>query len=257
MAEKNVARTKVCGKCGEAKPATPEFFNRKLTGLQPLCRPCSSFVKRAIHADLSSEERDAIAAVKRAKRAANLDEYREKDRQKYAANPEIKKTARKKHRERHLDACKARDRAYYEKNRQKLIAGAVAYAKADPERTRRHNKKATDKIRTTPRGKLRSAVSAHIYFCLRKEKHGHRWESLVGYTLADLMRHLERQFTKGMSWDNYGRNGWHIDHILPVSGFSFASPSDSDFRACWSLTNLRPLWEPNNISKGAKRLLLI
>jgi hypothetical protein len=79
---------------------------------------------------------------------------------------------------------------------------------------------------------------------------------LVGYTREILVAHLERQFISGMSWGNFGKK-WHIDHILPVSSFTFASAHDPEVRACWSLGNLRPLRKLDNLSKHAKRLYLI
>jgi hypothetical protein len=101
-------------------------------------------------------------------------------------------------------------------------------------------------------------ISASMNACLRRggSTKSHRpWESLVGYTLADLMRHLERQFRGKMSWKN--RDKWHIDHILPLSSFKFTSADDPEFRAAWALTNLRPLWKPANLSKSSKRTLLL
>lgn len=82
-------------------------------------------------------------------------------------------------------------------------------------------------------------------------KDGRSWEALVGYTRADLMAHLEARFTDGMSWDNLG--AWHIDHITPRSAFTFESPADPAFRACWALSNLQPFWAADNLRKAASR----
>lgn len=81
------------------------------------------------------------------------------------------------------------------------------------------------------------------------------WTKLVGYTAGDLRRHLERQFVRGMSWENFG--DWHIDHIVPIARFTFTSADDEQFKQCWAITNLRPLWARANISKGARRELLL
>ena len=89
-----------------------------------------------------------------------------------------------------------------------------------------------------------------LYRSIRKRKNGCHWESLIGYTLDDLMIHLEKQFKNGMSWDNYGE--WHIDHIVPIKAFDFANSNDLGFKQCWSLNNLQPLWARDNISKGAR-----
>lgn len=50
---------------------------------------------------------------------------------------------------------------------------------------------------------------------------------------------------------------WHIDHIIPLSSFSFEDAEDPDFKAAWQITNLRPLWKTENLSKHAKRLHLL
>ena len=79
-------------------------------------------------------------------------------------------------------------------------------------------------------------------------KNGKSWEDLVGYSLQDLKEHLESLFQPGMTWENYGQ--WHIDHIKPVSSFNITSLDCDDFKACWSLKNLQPLWAKDNIRKS-------
>ena len=60
---------------------------------------------------------------------------------------------------------------------------------------------------------------------------------------------IENKFKPGMTWNNYGRNGWHIDHIIPISLWEFETPQDREFKQCWALCNLQPLWESENIAK--------
>lgn len=88
--------------------------------------------------------------------------------------------------------------------------------------------------------------------CLKGNKREQTWESLVGYTLDDLIKHLESQFDTNMSWDNYGFYGWHIDHIIPKNQFKYSSPDDKQFKICWSLMNLRPLWCTDNWNRNKK-----
>ena len=76
--------------------------------------------------------------------------------------------------------------------------------------------------------------------------------ALLGYTIEELMNHLENQFTEGMTWDNYGN--WHVDHKKPMTLFEFTSTDDEGFKECWSLDNLQPLWEKDNLSKGTRYL---
>lgn len=98
--------------------------------------------------------------------------------------------------------------------------------------------------------KLRLYVSSQISQRLRKNDAGTETilQEFCGYSIEDLKAHLEIQFTDGMNWDNYGE--WHVDHRRPASWFSFTSPSDLQFKECWSLNNLQPKWARDNTSKG-------
>jgi hypothetical protein len=77
--------------------------------------------------------------------------------------------------------------------------------------------------------------------------------TFVGCTGAEFVRHIERQFVKGMTWEN--RNLWHIDHIRPCDQFDMNDLEQQ--RACFHFTNLRPLWRQLNQAKGAQRVFLI
>lgn len=73
---------------------------------------------------------------------------------------------------------------------------------------------------------------------------------LLGYSTKELLEHLESKFLDGMTWDNYGK--WHVDHIRPDSSFQYKSTYDKDFKECWALSNLQPLWAKDNLKKGNK-----
>lgn len=95
-------------------------------------------------------------------------------------------------------------------------------------------------------------MAAQIGTVLRGKKAGRSWKVLVGYTVDELMAHLESRFEPGMTWDNYGRtpDSWSIDHVKPKSRFRYDSTDSEDFRRCWSLENLQPMWWPDNHAKG-------
>jgi len=101
-----------------------------------------------------------------------------------------------------------------------------------------------------PKNRLCGNIKTGIYKGFKTGKPG-RWESRVGYSLAELREHLQSQFTAGMSWSNYGQ--WHIDHIKTVASFDFSKYDDGDFRRCWSLSNLRPLWAMDNWMRSKKQ----
>ena len=68
----------------------------------------------------------------------------------------------------------------------------------------------------------------------------------------DLIKYLEALFQDGMSWKNMGE--WHIDHKTPISAFNFTGPFDLDFKHCWALSNLQPLWAFDKESKLRQEL---
>lgn len=75
-------------------------------------------------------------------------------------------------------------------------------------------------------------------------------ESLLGCTVPELIIHLESLFKDGMTWQNKGIKGWHIDHIRPCASFDLSDPEQQRMR--FHYTNLQPLWWHENISKKDK-----
>ncbi|REK64910.1 MAG: hypothetical protein DWQ49_01035, partial [Bacteroidetes bacterium] len=73
---------------------------------------------------------------------------------------------------------------------------------------------------------------------------------LLGCSVDFLKKHIESQFEPGMSWENYGFDGWHMDHIVPCASFDLSDPEQQ--QKCFNYTNLQPLWAKDNISKSAK-----
>lgn len=108
---------------------------------------------------------------------------------------------------------------------------------------------------SNPKYVLDVRMAKAIRDALGKNKANRSWTTLVGYSVAELLTHIERQFAKGMSWSNMGE--WHIDHRLPRASFKYTSADDEAFKQCWALTNLQPLWAKDNLSKGHRVLFLV
>lgn len=96
--------------------------------------------------------------------------------------------------------------------------------------------------------KLNHRLSSSMRKALKANK-DKSWNDILEYTTADLKIHLEKQFKEGMSWDNYGKV-WHIDHIIPMSWFKYNTHLDKEFKKCWELNNLQPLYKEENLIKG-------
>lgn len=86
------------------------------------------------------------------------------------------------------------------------------------------------------------------------ELEGNVWVHF-SFTIDEFRERFESLFTKGMTWENMGL--WHIDHIKPKASFNqeeLSDPTSEDFKKCWALENLQPLWALDNIKKGAKEM---
>lgn len=73
---------------------------------------------------------------------------------------------------------------------------------------------------------------------------------LLGADIETVRQHIEKQFSEGMSWDNHGTVGWHIDHIIPCSAFDLTKEEEQ--KKCFHFSNLQPLWYDENLRKGSK-----
>lgn len=71
---------------------------------------------------------------------------------------------------------------------------------------------------------------------------------LIGCSREELKLHLEKQFKSGMNWENYNYNGWHIDHIIPLS--TAKTFEEIVEKKLMHYTNLQPLWRLDNQKKG-------
>ncbi|MEK7129126.1 MAG: hypothetical protein AAB858_02125, partial [Patescibacteria group bacterium] len=157
------------------------------------------------------------------------------------------------------ERIKRQKQEYNKKNREKITKQNYKYNKEWVKNNReRYNKTCNkwrkEKRKTDSRFRLDMNITTAIGFCLRGKKAGKKWESLVGYTIDDLMKRLEKQFDDKMNWDNYGNNwvgySWHIDHIKPKSLFKYEKPEDKEFKKCWALENLQPLEKIANLKKN-------
>jgi len=167
-----------------------------------------------------------------------------------------------------LGGVKAANRRYYKNNRETRLEYFSKWQKENfehrKEYLKEYRKNNLEKIKETKRNyektrksndpiyKLIGNFRTAIYTVLKENnltKNNHYFE-ILGYTQMELVNHLEKLFNNGMTWENYGE--WHVDHKLPITSFNFKDINDEEFKKCWSLVNLQPMWGYENISKSNK-----
>jgi hypothetical protein len=88
---------------------------------------------------------------------------------------------------------------------------------------------------------INKSIAASIYNSI-KFNYKFSWEEIVGYSINELKSHIEKQFNKDMSWENYGKT-WCIKKIIKDKFYTSAR----EIINSWSLKNLIPLYKKENI----------
>lgn len=210
---------KLCQACKQSKKV--EEFGAHRGGLRPRCKICHN-------------------AENKAWREANIDKSRQSCLTWQKNNPE---------------KAKAKQERWLKANPSRMAELAKAYRDRNPEAVKATYAKAIDRRRGRPEALIHNTVGGALRHQIKAMKGKSKTFDILGYTLSDLMLHLERQFLKGMTWQNFGE--WHIDHVLPLSSFSITGLDDPELRVVWGLPNLRPLWAVDNLKKRAKRTHLL
>lgn len=146
------------------------------------------------------------------------------------------------------ECSKMSHRDYWERNRDKCREKAKLVYRRDRKyyqdyyRDYMRDRRANDvqfKLAHTLRTRINGAISNDC-------KAGSTVRDL-GCTIEELKTHLESQFEEGMTWDNWGVNGWHIEHIYPL--FMVDLEDRQQFLEVCHYTNLRPMWGSQNQSR--------
>jgi hypothetical protein len=104
----------------------------------------------------------------------------------------------------------------------------------------------SDRIRTLIRNQVKKVPTR----CKKSKT-----SDLLGCSVLEFRKHLQKQFNGGMSWVNYG-NGcgkWNIDHIIPVTLYDLSTIDGQ--KAAFNYKNCRPLWAIENIKRGNRSLI--
>lgn len=251
----DLEQNRKCKKCGEIKNLSL-FVNAKRCkfGKSWVCLDCSHKEHREYgknnneaskkrYKKYAELNRDKINKRRRKLRLKNVEESRAKGRKEYSNNKEKRILSQKKYRAKNKDKIAAYNKKYKLENPEKV--------KEIKENNReRQNELSRIRHKTDPKWKLQRTISNYIYQSLCGRKLGKHWEDLVGYNVDELKEHLEKQFIKGMTWENHG--DWHIDHKIPIAVFNYTKPEHEDFKKCWALDNLQPLWAKDNLIKHSR-----
>ena len=184
-------------------------------------------------------------------REVNKQTINDKQKAYYKVNKDKIKLQRKAYREDIKDELNLRSKAYYKVNKDKIKLERKDYFKVNKDKillkqkAYTNNKRKIDiqyKLSCNLRSRLNSAINNNY-------KSGSAVKDL-GCSIEELKSYLESTFQSGMSWDNWTTDGWHIDHIKPLTSFDLTDRNQL-LEAC-HYTNLQPMWATDNLTKSDK-----
>jgi len=137
---------------------------------------------------------------------------------------------------------------YYSKNKDKIKLKTKLYRQKNKHK---RNQNHLMKVKTDVFYVLKKNIRARIQAAVKRNSliKDKKTLDMLGCSISELKIHLEKMFKPNMNWKNYGKGGWHIDHIIPLA--SAKNNIDAFYKLC-HYSNLQPLWESENCSKGSK-----
>lgn len=184
----------------------------------------------------------------RAKNSEYIKQYRKAN---YLKHKDKADEYKKNWYQRNKEKLKQKRKEYYFKNKEKVLKSQKEYNIKNKDKKRKYIKEYNVSRRKKDIGfRILGVLRTRLYNAINKKDKKESILILTGCTSQELKIYLEKKFKDGMSWENYGIKGWHIDHIKPCSSFDLKNIEQQ--KQCFHYTNLQPLWWWENLSKGKK-----
>ena len=244
-------KTQICSKCKKEYPSTIDFFDPRKdskTGFRYTCKKCDSERRKIYYINNIQK----ITEDNKNYKKCHPDMVVEIDK-KYRRNNSAKvKLRSKRYRTTHLQEIKQKDEIYRQNHKEDRKKSGRRYRQRNRAKINEKQKaysalRRINDIGFKIKGNLRSRLRYALKDCNGTKSS--RTMEMVGCTLKELIPFLEQQFSSGMSWDNYGFYGWHIDHKIPCAAFDLTKPEDQ--KVCFNYKNLQPLWARDNTKKSS------
>ncbi len=182
-------------------------------------------------------------------RIKNKEQISKQYKQYYIKNKEQIKEQNKQYYIKNREQLKEQKKQYYIKNREQFKEQKKQYYIKNKGQIKETNKQyANNRMKTDPLFALTCRIRCLIRVSITNKGYTKKSKTheILGISYVELKEHMERQFTKGMNWEN--RDQWHIDHIIPLA----TAQCEDDVIRLNHYTNLQPLWAEDNLSKGSK-----
>jgi hypothetical protein len=177
-------------------------------------------------------------------------EFHKHSKGKYGLNSNCKQCVKKYHKK-YNQENKDKSKKYYQENKDKINEYNKKYYQENKQYFSKYsNKYQIKRKKIDSLYKLRLGIRSAIRKSFKRGdnnfKKNTKTEVILGCTIYEFIKHIESQFTEGMTIDNHGE--WHLDHIIPLA----TADTEEDVIRLNHYTNFQPLWAKDNLSKGDK-----
>jgi hypothetical protein len=211
--------------------------------------------KKAYNKDYYANNREKIRLQQQTYQQKNYQKISTRKKRVYKENPEPIKKSTKLYYKENRDHLLEKAKEYQRENKQSIKQRKMNYYNENKSIIKYKNKEYINKrLKIDPIFRLLQSLRTRTRNAIlsNDNKKYRKTLELIGCDLDFIKKYIESQFKEGMSWDNHGLKGWHIDHIIPCSSFDLSDPEHQ--LQCFHYTNLQPLWWWENLEKGSKIL---
>jgi hypothetical protein len=221
---------KICARC-----------DRPVKGkvIRDLCKSCYGVVRRnntlPLKPLLTEKEKTERNRLRKQK-------YRD-------SNPEADKIYQQEWRERNRDRVNSYKRQYHQTKDKDRVAAKMRLKRKDPHFKELRKNQQRNRLLRDPLYRAKRCLRKRLW--TYKKRFGTvSMSKSIGCTWDEFKKHLESKFQPGMTWENYGKDGWEIDHVVPLC----TATCESDLIKLSHYSNLQPLWRKDNVAKSIEDL---
>jgi len=212
-------KIKICTHCKQEKPIALFYKSKKTQELRQTCIPCIKEFNKKQYEAHKEKIKKAVKEYCIKNKELVLEKKRTSSKKYRATNPSKVLETQRKYREANIELVREKARLYM-----------------------------CEKYKNNIEYKIKVCISSRLRQSLKANKKNKPWCKYVDYSINDLMVHLEKLFTDGMCFDNYGE--WEIDHVRPIASYNLTN--EKELTECWKIENLQPLWRKDNRMKSDK-----
>lgn len=230
---------RVCSKCGILKSLEKDFNidRAQKHGYKHHCKDCRNSYLRALRCSKPKKPRklkvkkEKPIVIKKVRHKMSEEERRLRRRE-----------ISIRYRLRNIEKDRAKKSEWHKRNKE--LNGETI--------TEKRKARLKERWKNDPLYRRKKMIKVYMKQSLQERglKKSKTTEKLLGCSFPFFMKYIERQFKKGMIWDNNSKTGWHIDHKIPLA----SAKTIEELEALWHYSNLQPLWAKENLLKGAKIL---